>query len=29
MLEVLAILIGVGIFAFIGYGIWRVVNKMP
>lgn len=29
MLEVLAIVIGVAILAFIGYGIWRIVNEMP
>ena len=29
MLEVLAIVIGVAILGFIGYGIWRIVIKMP
>jgi len=29
MLEVLAIVIGVAIFAVFGYGIWKIVNEMP
>jgi hypothetical protein len=29
MLELLAIIIGVAIFAVFGYGIWKLVSEMP
>ena len=29
MLDLLAIVIGVAIFAVFGYGIWKLVSEMP
>jgi len=29
MLDFLSILIGVGIFAVFGYGVWKLVSEMP
>ena len=29
MLDLLAIVIGVAIFAVFGYGIWKLVREMP
>ncbi len=29
MFDFLSILIGVGIFAVFGYGVWKLVSEMP